>query len=288
LRDDRRVLPLPANLKGGAAEKVITSLIAKGLVEEVPAELKEPVWRTAEDDQRLTLVVTGRAFEVLGIEPEEAPGAATDASEAAPAKRRKVSASRTKKGTVARAVAQATKTRSGTKQAVLIDMLRSPNGASIEEIMSTTGWQSHTVRGALAGALKKKLGLTITSDKIDGRGRVYRIPRLTSPLIILRRPVPSGRRCRYGGKCFIHHATCLDSTVAAVCASLLRRLASRGQLAVGKIVHFDRKPGRGPLYRRSTRGRRWRAPVWLPLAVLVAGAGVLNFAPGAGVLDFPP
>jgi hypothetical protein len=38
------------------------------------------------------------------------------------------------------------------------------------------GWLSHTVRGAMAGALKKKLGLTITSDKIDGRGRVYRIP----------------------------------------------------------------------------------------------------------------
>jgi hypothetical protein len=58
----------------------------------------------------------------------------------------------------------------------LIDMLRSPNGASIEEIMSATGWQSHTVRGAIAGALKKKLGLTVTSEKIDGRGRVYRIP----------------------------------------------------------------------------------------------------------------
>ena len=82
-RADRRVLPLPSNLKGGAAEKVIASLIAKGLVEEAPAELRDPVWRTAEDDQRLTLVVTQRAFEVLGIEPEEAPGAATGAPQAA-------------------------------------------------------------------------------------------------------------------------------------------------------------------------------------------------------------
>ncbi len=174
-RADRRVLPLPSKLKGGAAEKVITSLIAKGLVEETPAELKEPVWRTAEDDQRLTLAVTGLAFEVLGIKPEEARGAATGAAEAPPAKRRKVSASRAKKGTVARPVAQAVKTRAGTKQAVLIDMLRSLDGATIEEIMNATGWLSHTVRGAFAGALKKKLGLTITSDKIEGRGRVYRI-----------------------------------------------------------------------------------------------------------------
>ncbi|BCH32937.1 hypothetical protein MesoLjLc_48670 [Mesorhizobium sp. L-8-10] len=60
-RADRRVLPLPANLKGGAAEKVIGSLIAKGLVEEVQAELGDLVWRIAENDQRLALVLTPRA-----------------------------------------------------------------------------------------------------------------------------------------------------------------------------------------------------------------------------------
>ena len=41
--------------------------------------------------------------------------------------------------------------------------------------MLATGWQPHTVRGAMAGALKKKRGLTVTSEKIGGRGRVYRI-----------------------------------------------------------------------------------------------------------------
>jgi len=55
-------------------------------------------------------------------------------------------------------------------------MLRAPDGATIEEIMAATGWQSHTVRGAMAGALKKKLGLEVTSEKVDGRGRVYRLP----------------------------------------------------------------------------------------------------------------
>lgn len=65
--------------------------------------------------------------------------------------------------------------RTGTKQAMLIEMLRSPDGATIEEIVAATGWQPHTVRGAIAGALKKKLGLEVTSEKVEGRGRVYRI-----------------------------------------------------------------------------------------------------------------
>ncbi len=54
-------------------------------------------------------------------------------------------------------------------------MLRRPEGATVDQIKQATGWQRHTVRGAFAGALKKKLGLTVTSDKVEGRGRVYRI-----------------------------------------------------------------------------------------------------------------
>ena len=64
----------------------------------------------------------------------------------------------------------------GTKQAALIAMLRAPGGATIAEIVAATGWQPHTVRGAMAGALKKKLGLEVASEKIDGRGRVYSLP----------------------------------------------------------------------------------------------------------------
>ncbi|MEI6099951.1 MAG: DUF3489 domain-containing protein, partial [Alphaproteobacteria bacterium] len=62
-----------------------------------------------------------------------------------------------------------------TKQATLIAMLRAPDGATIEEITVALEWAAHTVRGAMAGALKKKLGLTITSEKVDGRGRAYKI-----------------------------------------------------------------------------------------------------------------
>jgi Protein of unknown function (DUF3489) len=63
--------------------------------------------------------------------------------------------------------------REGTKLATLITMLHAPEGATIAEIAAATGWQAHSVRGAMAGILKKKLGLTVTSAKIDGRGRVY-------------------------------------------------------------------------------------------------------------------
>ena len=65
-------------------------------------------------------------------------------------------------------------TRPDSKQARMIAMLRRPEGATVEQIAEAMGWARHTVRGAMAGALKKKHGLTITSEKIDGR-RVYRI-----------------------------------------------------------------------------------------------------------------
>ncbi len=62
-----------------------------------------------------------------------------------------------------------------TKQAKVIALLQRANGATIAEIVKATGWQAHTVRGAISGALKKKLGLAVTAAK-EERGRVYRIP----------------------------------------------------------------------------------------------------------------
>jgi hypothetical protein len=64
--------------------------------------------------------------------------------------------------------------REGSKQAQVIAMLRRTEGATVAEIAVAIGWQHHTVRGAIAGALKKKLGLPIVSEK-EERGRVYRI-----------------------------------------------------------------------------------------------------------------
>ncbi len=65
--------------------------------------------------------------------------------------------------------------RAGTKQAVLIELLKRKTGATITDLTDATGWQPHSVRGAISGTLKKKLGLTVTSEPIEKRGRVYRI-----------------------------------------------------------------------------------------------------------------
>jgi hypothetical protein len=66
------------------------------------------------------------------------------------------------------------------KQDVVIAMLRLPEGATVDEVASVTGWQRHTVRGVFSGTLKKKLGLTLASAK-EERGRVYRIAEPASP-----------------------------------------------------------------------------------------------------------
>lgn len=154
-RDGHIALPLPDSLRGGAATKVVGAMLAKGLLEEVDADMRngEPVWRETGDGHGVTLVATGAGLAAIGIETNSAEVKSTE--EAAPKTRTP---------------------RKGTKQATLIAMLRAPDGASIAEIMAATGWQSHTVRGAMSGALKKKLGLEITSEKVEDRGRVYKLP----------------------------------------------------------------------------------------------------------------
>ena len=71
------------------------------------------------------------------------------------------------------------KQREGTKQAALIALLKRPEGATLPQMVEATQWQVHTLRGAMAGALKKKLGLEITSEKQTGTDRVYRITTTT-------------------------------------------------------------------------------------------------------------
>ena len=100
--------------------------------------------------------------------------AAPNAKEIPMAKSRKQT---TRKSRTAKSPAAKTQPRSraDSKQAKLVEMLKRTQGASIGEISTAFDWQAHTVRGAIAGALKKKLGLDVKSEKVEGRGTVYRI-----------------------------------------------------------------------------------------------------------------
>ena len=169
-RPERIALPLPDSLRGGAAAKVVSTMIAKGLLQEVEVNLRrgEPVWRETGDGHCTTLVATDAGLAAIGIEPDDADTARPSATEAPPQDPAQDGDAE---------AAQSTRTpRAATKQAALIAMLRASDGATIEEISAATGWQAHTVRGAIAGALKKKLGLEVNSEKVEGRGRVYRLP----------------------------------------------------------------------------------------------------------------
>jgi hypothetical protein len=154
-REGQIALPLPDSLRGGAAAKVVGAMLSKGYLEEVEADIRngEPVWRETGDGHGVTLIATDTGLVAIGIETDRAEAKPTE--DPAPKVRTP---------------------REGTKQAKLIAMLRTPDGATIAEIMAATGWQSHTVRGAMSGALKKKLGLEVTSEKVEDRGRVYKLP----------------------------------------------------------------------------------------------------------------
>lgn len=171
-RADACVFPVTARLKGNAAGNVLKSLLKKKLIKEVRAKRDDTVWRHDEERGRMTLVATKAAFAALGIDPRaveegaEAEPEDQPPAEAEPNPRPKTSKSREPKAP-----------RKDSKQAQLIAMLRRAKGATIDEVVDALEWQPHTVRGAIAGALKKKLGLDVTSDKVEGRGRVYRLAR---------------------------------------------------------------------------------------------------------------
>jgi hypothetical protein len=132
----------------------------------VQAKREDTVWRDDKKRGRLTLRATPAALKALGIDEAHGEGDAetTAGAELKPARSGKSGKSKSRG------------TRPDSKQAKLIEMLKTAKGATIDEIVKALDWQPHTVRGAMAGALKKKLGLNVTSEKVEGRGRVYRIP----------------------------------------------------------------------------------------------------------------
>ena len=172
-RPGNLAMPLPDGLHGAAAKMAVTRMITNGWIEEVDADSRkgEPFWRETGDGHGTTLIATDAGFEAIGIEPVVASTMTnlrkaklelvtrpTDAPEASrsPATPRPVSI------------------RAGTKQAEIIALIQRPEGASIAEIVEATGWLAHSARGLISGGLRKKLGLSVTAEKVVDRGTVYR------------------------------------------------------------------------------------------------------------------
>jgi hypothetical protein len=196
-RDDGNVLPLPGSLRGGAAGKVVGALLSRGLIAEritdsmakADAALNR-IWRNEPDGRGVLLFITPAGLDAIGIETAEpeapaagegtnsagddpAAGAPMGAEEAPvePAPKRR---GRPRK-TAPTGGDTAAPRRDNTKQAQVIAMLRRSEGATIAQIAEITDWRPHTVRGFFAGALKKKLGLEVTSEKAESGQRIYRI-----------------------------------------------------------------------------------------------------------------
>ncbi len=175
-RQGGAVLPLPRSFKvhKAATTTVLKSLLKKGLVAERPAAADEAHWRETRDGGRTALVITDAGLQAIGVEVDRKTRKQSPSTKPRPKQRRrraepKPTGPRPKGGTPPPAV------RPGTKQAILIEMLSQPKGATLADLVTATGWQKHSVRGAISGTLKKKLGLAVTSAVVEARGRVYRI-----------------------------------------------------------------------------------------------------------------
>ena len=154
----------PEGVKGGARQKVIAGLFNKALI-------------TSNGGQDWFVAAEG--YDALGRErptpaathPDSEVEAAVSAAEANWAQEKQDAA----KHLLKVAVEGKHRTRENSKQATVIQMLQRPEGATISQICAATGWQAHTVRGTFAGAFKKKLGLNLASEKLEGGERIYRI-----------------------------------------------------------------------------------------------------------------
>ena len=172
-----RIEWFPEHIQGGARRKVLDGLANRALIARqgddwvvadegygaMGRERPAPTPAAVEDDPEIEAAVTAA----------EAQWAAQQTATQAPAQPR---IRENERSEVSRGEAERVRsTRQNSKQAQVIAMLRRPEGATIRQIVEATGWQPHTVRGTLAGALKKKLGLTIVSEKVPGGERVYRL-----------------------------------------------------------------------------------------------------------------
>ena len=158
----------PDHIKGGARKKVLDGMFNRALITTdgtdwfVAAEGYDALGIPRPDVNRKGVGQFEAHLDRIIANAEGAPAAASDLELEAAV-------------TAAEATWVKPRTRENSKQAEVIRMLQRPEGATIGQICTATGWQAHTVRGTFAGAFKKKLGLTITSDKAHGGERIYRV-----------------------------------------------------------------------------------------------------------------
>jgi hypothetical protein len=198
-RNDRGV-DLPTNVTDEAVRKAVEELIRAGLLEEVRAK-GSLAWRRDAEAGPMALRITKQGLKAVDIEDEAVATPKETGGRTAPAHKVKAPATQTvathKRSSVAarkpagkkhqpgktkvkagskpsRGAATSDKGDPGSKQSHLIGMLQSPSGATIAAMMKATGWQQHSVRGFLAGVVRKRLKLKLGSKKVDGV-RVYQI-----------------------------------------------------------------------------------------------------------------
>jgi uncharacterized protein DUF3489 len=181
---------LPANLKGSAAKKVIDRLLKQKLLQELRAKDDMPIWRRGNDSRSYTLRITKAGLKAIEVEDvadapdNRATGSRDEVATANTPAETKSSerpgrAKRSSSKKAAAPTAKATKASSGrpspdTKQDRVVALLQQPRGATLDVLVNATGWQKHSVRGFLAGTVRKKLKLPLISEKVDGI-RTYRI-----------------------------------------------------------------------------------------------------------------
>ena len=129
------------------------------------------------------MISTAEAMEIALAPAAEAPKTtpkATSAKRARPVAPKKAKSG--KKATPAKKAPKSPKstkkaagTRDGSKAAKVLDLLKRPGGATAKELMKTTGWQPHSVRGFLSGTVSKKMGMAVTSTKGEDGERTYSI-----------------------------------------------------------------------------------------------------------------
>lgn len=182
-RESGLVLPLPNSLGNnrGTLGVVLKSLLSRGLVTERTILPDEEVWRETAELGRTTLVISADGLQLIGIEPtgqvieHDVPGSSGDESSSISPNQGSTAELGANTSTPEPNASGAVLPKDGTKLGAMIAALRKPEGVTISELMQATGWQAHSVRGAMSGNLKKKLNLELTSEVIENRGRVYRI-----------------------------------------------------------------------------------------------------------------